>query len=136
MGSHVLDLRMLQNNFSTEEMRAVWNDENRLQKILDVEAALALAESELGVIPEKAGNVIKAAAKIENFEIDKIAAEAAKLKHSLMATVNHLQSLSGEYGEFVHFGVTTQDVTDTGMILQLKEANTILKRDVKKVAEL
>ncbi|MFT8319735.1 MAG: adenylosuccinate lyase [Bacillus sp. (in: firmicutes)] len=136
MGSHVLDLRMLQNNFSTAEMRTVWNDENRLQKILDVEAALALAESELGIIPEKAGSVIKNAAKIENFEIDKIAEEAAKLKHSLMATVNHLQLLSGEYGEFVHYGITTQDVTDTGMILQLKEANNILKRDVKTVANL
>lgn len=136
MGSHVLSLRMLQNNFSTEEMRSVWNDENRLQKILDVEAALALAESELGIIPEKAGKAIQQAAKIENFEIDKIAEEAARLKHSLMATVNHLQSLSGENGEYVHYGVTTQDVTDTGMILQLKEANNIIKRDVKKVAEL
>lgn len=136
MGSHVLSLRMLQNNFSTEEMRSVWNDENRLQKILDVEAALALAESELGIIPEKAGTAIQQAAKIENFEIDKIAEEAARLKHSLMATVNHLQSLSGENGEYVHYGVTTQDVTDTGMILQLKEANNIIKRDVKKVAEL
>ncbi|KAB7663928.1 adenylosuccinate lyase [Bacillus sp. B1-b2] len=136
MGSHVLSLRMLQNNFSTEEMRSVWNDENRLQKILDVEAALALAESELGIIPEKAGKAIQQAAKIENFEIEKIAEEAARLKHSLMATVNHLQSLSGENGEYVHYGVTTQDVTDTGMILQLKEANNIIKRDVKKVAEL
>jgi adenylosuccinate lyase len=136
MGSHVLDLRMLQNNFSTEEMRSVWNDENRLQKILDVEAALALAESELGVIPEKAGKAIKDAAKIENFDIEAIANEAAKLKHSLMATVNHLQSLSGEYGEYVHYGVTTQDITDTGTILQLKEANEIIRRDAKKVAGL
>ncbi len=136
MGSHVLDLRMLQNNFSTEEMRFVWNDENRLQKILDVEAALALAESELGVIPEKAGSTIKNAAKIENFDIETIAKESAKLKHSLMATVNHLQSLSGEYGEYVHYGVTTQDVTDTGTILQLKEANEMIRRDTKKVAEL
>lgn len=95
MGSHVIDLRMLQNNFSTEEMRQIWNDENRLQKILDAEAALALAQSELGVIPEKAGETIAEAAKIENFDVEDIAQEAVKLKHSLMATVNHLQDLSG-----------------------------------------
>ncbi|WP_339180443.1 adenylosuccinate lyase [Oceanobacillus sp. FSL W7-1293] len=136
MGSHVIDLRMLQNNFSTEEMRQIWNDENRLQKILDAEAALALAQSELGVIPEKAGETIAEAAKIENFDVEDIAQEAVKLKHSLMATVNHLQDLSGEYGEFVHFGVTTQDITDTGTILQLREAHQILSRDMKETAQL
>lgn len=136
MGSHVIDLRMLQNNFSTEEMRNVWNDEMRLQKILDTEAALSLAQSELGVIPEQAGQAIKDAAKLENFDIETIAQEAARLKHSLMATINRLQELSGEYGEFVHFGVTTQDITDTGTILQLKEAHKILKRDIKEAARL
>jgi len=136
MGSHVIDLRMLQNNFSTDEMRQIWNDENRMQKILDVEAALAQAQSELGVIPEKAGETIAEAAKIENFDIEDIAQEAVKLKHSLMATVNHLQELSGEYGEFVHFGVTTQDITDTGTILQLKEAHQILFRDMEETAQL
>ncbi|MEZ2716185.1 adenylosuccinate lyase [Niallia circulans] len=136
MGSHVVALKMLQNNFSTEEMRSVWDDENRLQKILDVEAALALAESELGIIPKEAGRAIKDAAKIENFDIEEIAKESAKLKHSLMATVNLLQKLSGDYGEYVHYGVTTQDVTDTAMILQLKEADEIIRRDTKKVAEL
>ncbi|KLV26607.1 adenylosuccinate lyase [Niallia circulans] len=136
MGSHVVALKMLQNNFSTEEMRSVWDDKNRLQKILDVEAALALAESELGIIPEEAGRAIKHASKVENFDIEEIAKESAKLKHSLMATVNQLQKLSGDYGEYVHYGVTTQDVTDTAMILQLKEADEIIRRDTKKVAEL
>ncbi|MEK4909269.1 adenylosuccinate lyase [Niallia sp. FSL R7-0648] len=136
MGSHVVALKMLQNNFSTEEMRSVWDDKNRLQKILDVEAALALAESELGIIPKEAGRAIKHASKVENFDIEEIAKESAKLKHSLMATVNHLQKLSGDYGEYVHYGVTTQDVTDTAMILQLKEADEIIRRDTKKVAEL
>ncbi|WP_152656909.1 adenylosuccinate lyase [Oceanobacillus sp. CFH 90083] len=136
MGSHVIDLRMLQNNFSTDEMRQVWNDENRLQKILDAEAALALSQSELGVIPDKAGKTIAEAAKIEHFHVEDIAQEAVKLKHSLMATVNHLQKLSGDYGEYVHFGVTTQDITDTGTILQLKEAHQILYRDMKETAQL
>lgn len=136
MGSHVVDLHMLQNNFSTAEMRNVWNDENRLQKILDAESALALAQSELGVIPEKAGAVIAKAARLENFNIEDLAQEAARLKHSLMATINQLQNQSGAYGEFVHFGVTTQDITDTGTILQLKEAHQILLRDVKEVARL
>lgn len=136
MSSHVVDLKMLQNNFSTEEMRNIWNDENRLQKILDVEAALALAESELGVIPKEAGEVIANAANIKYFDIPDIAEQAVKLKHSLMATIEKLQSLAGDYGEYVHFGATTQDVTDTGTILQLKEAHHIILRDAKEVARL
>src|SRR5699024_6167373 len=136
MGSHVVDLKMLQNNFSTEEMRNIWNDENRLQKILDVEAALALAESELGVIPKEAGEVIADVANIKHFDIPDIAKQAVKLKHSLMATIEKLQSLAGDYGEYVHVGATTQDVTDTGTILQLKEAHDIILRDAKEVARL
>jgi len=53
MSSHVIDMVMLRNVFGTAEMRAVWSDENRLQKHLDVEAALALAEAELGLIPRR-----------------------------------------------------------------------------------
>lgn len=54
MPSHVIDMIMLKNNFGTEEMRNVWSDENRLQKHLAVEIALAQAEGELGVIPQEA----------------------------------------------------------------------------------
>lgn len=130
MASHVIDMIMLQNNFGTPEMREVWCDKNRLQKHLDVEAALALAEGELGVIPETDAKKIAENAKADLFNIEEIAAEVARVKHSLTPTINALQALAGEY---VHYGVTTQDVVDTGTILQLKEAHKIILRELKDI---
>lgn len=130
MASHVIDMIMLQNNFGTSEMRDIWSDKNRLQKHLDVEAALALAEGELGVIPKEAAKAIAAHAKVDLFNIEEIAAEVLKVKHSLTPTINALQALGGEY---VHYGATTQDIVDTGTILQLKEAHKIILRELKDI---
>ncbi|ALS26425.1 adenylosuccinate lyase [Paenibacillus sp. 32O-W] len=135
MPSHVIDMIMLQNNFGTAEMRHVWSDENRLQKHLDVEAALALAEAEVGLIPAEAAETIAAKAKVELMNIHEIAQEVQKVKHSLMPTLKALQKLCGaEHGEWVHYGATTQDIVDTGMMLQLKEAHRIIVRDLRAVA--
>jgi adenylosuccinate lyase len=134
MASHVIDMIMLRNNFGTEQMREIWSDRNRLQKHFDVEAALALAEGELGVIPMKAAEKIAYVAKTELVDIEEIAAESARLKHSLMSTINALQELSGEDGEYVHYGATTQDIVDTGTILQLREAHQIIVSELKGVA--
>lgn len=135
MPSHVIDMYMLQNNFGTAEMRQVWSDENRLQKHLDVEAALALSEAELGLIPAEAAETIAAKAKVDLMNIPEIAQEVLKVKHSLMPTLKALQKLCGaEHGEWVHYGATTQDIVDTGMMLQLKEAHHIIERDVRAIA--
>lgn len=135
MSSHVIDMVMLRNVFGTPEMRAVWSDENRLQKHLDVEAALALAEAELGLIPADAANVIADKARVELLDLQAIADEVLKAKHSLMPTIRALQALCGpEAGEYVHFGATTQDIVDTGTMLQLKEAHAIIVRDLRAVA--
>lgn len=135
MSSHVIDMVMLRNVFGTPEMRAVWSDENRLQKHLDVEAALALAEAELGLIPAEAAKKIAEKAKVELLDLQAIADEVLKVKHSLMPTVKALQTLCGpEAGEYVHFGATTQDIVDTGTMLQLKEAHVIIVRELRGVA--
>ena len=132
MASHVIDMIMLQNNFGTPEMRDIWNDTNRLQKHLDVEAALALAEGELGIIPSEDAQKIVAYAKVELFNIEQIAQDVARVKHSLTPTINALQALAGEN---VHFGPTTQDIVDTGTILQLKEAHHIILRELKEIVK-
>ena len=135
MASHVIDMIMTRNNFGTAEMREIWSDENRLQKHLDVEAALALTEGELGLIPQVSAQAIAESAQGGSMNLDEVAAEAAILKHSFMSTLKALQRLSGEeHGEWVHYGATTQDIVDTGMMLQLKEAHAIIVRDAKAVA--
>jgi len=135
MASHVIDMELLKANFSTEEMRRIWSDEGRLQAQLDVEAALALAEAELGVIPAEAAETIARHAKAELMNVRELAQEGLKMKHSLMSMIKKLQQLCGpEHGEWVHYGATTQDIVDTGMMLQLKAAHGIIVRDLRAVA--
>ncbi|MGT2959572.1 adenylosuccinate lyase [Streptococcus caballi] len=130
----VLDSILMQNNFSTPEIRAIWSDENKISKQLKVEAALAKVEGELGVIPETAAKKIVEKAKVENFDLLSLQKESAEKRHSLIALIHALQSAVGaEEGEFVHYGVTTQDIVDTGIMLQTKEAYNIIKDHSEKL---
>ena len=131
MASHVLDFLILRNNFSTSEMRAVWSEQNRLEKQVDVEVALAKAEGELGMIPADVADEIVKKADASKLSLQQIADEAAKAKHSLMSTINALQKQVGEAGQFIHYGATTQDIVDTATVLQLKQSFAIVERDTK-----
>ena len=135
MASHIIDFATLGNNFSTPEMRAIWEENNRLLKHIEIEVALAKAEGELGVIPKDAAQKIAERADPSKFDLEIIAQEIARLKHSFMATINALQTQCGDAGEFVHYGPTTQDIVDTGTVLQLKEAFEIVERDTKLIAQ-
>ncbi|MWP61227.1 adenylosuccinate lyase [Gilliamella sp. Pas-s25] len=134
MASHILDFLILGNNFGTSEMRAIWSEQNRLQKQVEVEVALAQAEGELGVIPAEAANAIIAKADATKLSIQHIAEEAAKAKHSLMSTINALQKQVGDAGQYIHYGATTQDIVDTATVLQLKQSFVVIERDSKQVA--
>lgn len=134
MASHVIDYLILGNNFSTSEMRAIWSEQNRLEKQVAVEVALAKAQGELGVIPCDAVDAIVAKADASKLSIEQIAKQAAKAKHSLMSTINALQDQVGDAGQFIHYGVTTQDIVDTATVLQLKQSFAIIERDTKLVA--
>lgn len=133
MASHVLDMITLRNNFSTPEVRAIWDERNRLQKLLDVERALSLAEGELGVIPADAAKTIASVSDANLFDLDEIAEISKTVKHSLVPTLRILQRLSGDAGEYVHYGATTQDIVDTGMVLQLKETHLVVLRDLSRL---
>ncbi|MCX8574961.1 MULTISPECIES: adenylosuccinate lyase [unclassified Gilliamella] len=134
MASHVIDYLILGNNFSTSEMRAIWSEQNRLEKQVAVEVALAKAQGELGVIPCDAADAIVTKADASKLSIEQIAKQAAKAKHSLMSTINALQDQVGDAGQFIHYGATTQDIVDTATVLQLKQSFAIIERDTKLVA--
>lgn len=134
MASHVIDYLILGNNFSTSEMRAIWSEQNRLEKQVAVEVTLAKAQGELGVIPCDAADAIVAKADASKLSIEQIAKQAAKAKHSLMSTINALQDQVGDAGQFIHYGATTQDIVDTATVLQLKQSFAIIERDTKLVA--
>lgn len=132
----VFDMQSLQHLWSTDELRDIFSEENRIQKWLDFEAALAEAQAELGIIPEAAAREIRAQAKISNIDITQMSAEIRRIKHSLVPALKQLQARCGpDHGEWVHYGATTQDVVDTGVALQLKEVHSVILRDVTAVGQ-
>lgn len=132
----VFDMRLLADSWSTSEMRAIFSEENRIQKWLDVEAALANAQASLGIIPTDAAQEINDKAKFKHMDMDFIFKEYKKTKHPLVPTIRGLEKACQlNYGEFVHFGVTTQDIIDTGLILQLREGIHVIKRELKEIAQ-
>jgi adenylosuccinate lyase len=130
----VFDMQSLQHLWSTDELRAIFSEENRVQKWLDFEAALAAAQAEMGIIPAAAAKEIAGQARVANVDIAKMSAEIRRIKHSLVPALKQLQAAcSKENGEWVHYGATTQDVVDTGVALQLKEFHALVRRDMKAV---
>ncbi|MBJ7223079.1 MULTISPECIES: adenylosuccinate lyase [unclassified Brenneria] len=134
MASHLIDFLLIGNNFGTPEMRGVWSEHNRLTKQVEVEVALALAEGELGVIPQDAAKTIAEKADAGALDVEEIAKDAARMKHSLMPTIAAIQRQCGAAGEFIHYGVTTQDIVDTATVLQLKQSFDIVIRDTQLLA--
>ena len=134
MASGVFDDALIQHLWSTEELRAIFNDHNRVQKWFDFEAALALEQAALGIIPGAAAEEIAANAKISKIDIAAVAAEIRRIKHPLVPAVKAVQNLcKPEHGEYIHFGPTTQDVLDTATMLQIRDAHAIYLRDMKAI---
>jgi adenylosuccinate lyase len=108
-------------------MKAIFSEENRLQKLLQVEAALARAHAALGNIPKDAADAIDAAASSGKVTIEMVAELEAQVKHDIMALVLALSDASGEAGSYVHLGATSNDIIDTATALQLKEALPLIE---------
>jgi len=136
MASGVFDDALIKHLWSTDELRAIFSDANRVQKWYDFEAALALEQAELGIIPKAAAQDIAAKAKVANVDIEAIAAEIRRIKHPLIPALKAVEKLCKDgHGEFIHFGPTTQDALDTGTMLQIRDAHAIYLRDMKAIGQ-
>jgi adenylosuccinate lyase len=134
MASGVFDDALIKHLWSTDELRNIFNDRARIQKWYDFEAALALAQGELGIIPKEAAQEIANNARIDKVDIEQVGAEIRRIKHPLVPALRAVQDLCNpEFGEFIHFGPTTQDALDTGTMLQIKEAHEIYLRDIRAI---
>ena len=130
MPSHFIDFQLFGDQFSTPEIRAVFEERTMLQRWLDVEAALAGAQADLHLIPREAADAITLAARVENLDLATIQRDLVVTAHPLVPVVRELARVAGEAGRWVHWGATTQDVLDTAMVLQVKTAHEILRRDL------
>ncbi|MEM2987588.1 MAG: adenylosuccinate lyase [Candidatus Bathyarchaeia archaeon] len=114
--------------YGTPEMRRIFEEENRIQKMLDVEAALAWAHAEVGNIPRKDAERIVAAASLKHVKLERIKEIEREIKHDVMALVRALAEASGPSGAYVHLGATSYDIVDTATALQLKEALELIEQ--------
>lgn len=136
MASFVIDSKMFKDQYGTEEMRNVFSDENLVEKWLDSWAALAEAEAEIGMIPEAAAKEIREKAKHENIDLDAIREGFLKTSHPLMPQIRLFEkACSKEAGGWIHWGATTQDIMDTAVVLQMKEAQVIIERQVRELLD-
>jgi len=124
--------------FGDAEVRAQLSDRARLQAMLDVEAALAEVEAELGVIPRQAVAAIQAAARADAFDLGAIAAAAAGDGNLAIPLVRQLtraiDAIDGEASRYVHWGATSQDIIDTGLVLQIQRASPPIMRYLDRAA--
>lgn len=121
--------------FSSHAMAKVFSDETRIQAMLDVEAALAWAQASCDLIPEEAAVAIDDAASAEKFDIDAIGAEVLKSGSLAIPLVKALTALveetDPEAARWVHWGATSQDIIDTGLVLQMRQGLTLIADQIE-----
>jgi len=113
--------------YTLPEMGALWSEQNKFQKWLDVEIAVCEVHAENGVIPREALEEIKARAK---FSVERINEIEKTTNHDVIAFTTNLAESIGEASRFVHYGLTSSDVVDTANALLLRDAADILLKKV------
>jgi len=132
MAIHPIEFR-----YGTPEMKNVWESENKLQKMLDVESALAQAEAELGMIPAEAAQEIKQKASTKYVTLERVNEIERATNHDIASLVKALaEQCQGDAGEYVHFGATSNDIVDTSQSLLFKESMSILREKLVRLARL
>jgi 3-carboxy-cis,cis-muconate cycloisomerase len=136
MPSTILDSAVFRDVFTTPAMRQVWSDENRIQKYLDFEAALAKAQARLKIIPQEACDEIVAHCDLKFMDMAKLKEATERIGYPVLPVVQQLvKACKDNLGEWSHWGATTQDVTDTATVLQIREALDIVGKDIDGICD-
>src|SRR5689334_20330594 len=135
MPSTIIDSAIFQGIFSSDEMRHVWSDENRTQKYLDIESALAKVQGRLGLIPQEAADEIVSHCRLEQIDMAKLRQQTERIGYPILGVVSQLNALCRDkLGEYCHWGATTQDITDTATVLQIREALALVERELAAIS--
>src|SRR3990172_6455592 len=118
--------------YTRPEMGALWTDEARYAKWLAVELAVCDAYARRGVIPADAVARIRSRARVDSHRIEEI---EARVRHDVIAFLTNLEEAIGEDSRFVHVGLTSSDVVDTALALQLQQASDLLLAGLQRLRE-
>ena len=136
MPSTYLDSAVFRDIFTTPAMRAVWSDENRVQKYLDFEKALAIAQARLKIIPQEACDEIVKHCDAKDYDMAKLKEATERIGYPVLPVVQQLVKLcKDKLGEWSHWGATTQDITDTATVLQIRESLDIVGREIDGICD-
>ena len=136
MPATIFDSSIFRDIFTTPAMREIWSDENRVQKYLDFEAALARAQAKLGIIPKNAAAEIVKHCDVKKMDFAKLKERTEKVGYPVLPVVSQLAALcKNDLGEWAHWGATTQDITDTATVLQIRESLDLIEKDINGCAD-
>ncbi|BCF94788.1 class-II fumarase/aspartase family protein [Paraburkholderia largidicola] len=133
MASTVVDSILFRDAFGTARMRALFSDHALIQRYIDVEIALAKAEARVGVIPSDAADVIARESTIERIDFDHMREETDIVGYPILPLVHQLVEMCGDAGRYVHWGATTQDIMDTAVALQVRDALESIDGDIREL---
>lgn len=132
MAIHPIEFR-----YGTPEMKSIWESENKLQKKLDVESALAQAEAELGIISKEVADEISSKANTKYVTLKRVDEIEAETKHDIAALSKGLaEQCEGDAGEYVHFGATSNDIVDSSNALLLKESIEVIEDKLEELTKI
>src|SRR5690606_22417380 len=123
MPATALDSAIFRDIFSTAEMRNVFSDEFRTTCYLQIEAALACVQGRLGIIPTEAAQEIARRCRIETIDLAKLKMQTERIGYPILGVVQQIVAACRDgLGEWCHWGATTQDITDTATVMQIRAA--------------
>jgi 3-carboxy-cis,cis-muconate cycloisomerase len=132
----VIDSDVYSDIFSTSAMRDVWSDRSRVQYYLDFEKALAITQAYLGVIPREAAEEISLHCNVDEIDFAKLKTATEHIGYPVLPVVQQLTTLcKDDLGQWCHWGATTQDITDTATVLQIRSAFELIELEMKAVSE-
>ncbi len=119
--------------YTREEMARIWSDENKFNIWLQIEILAVEAHSKLGLVPSEAIDEIKSKAK---FDIQRILEIESVVKHDVVAFLTNVAENVGEASKYIHYGMTSSDILDTCLALQMKQAGELITSGLEKLAEV
>ena len=117
----IFDSIIYRDIFSSPPMRAIWSDDARIQHYLDIESVLAHAQADLGIIPIEAAQEIGRHCRVEEMDFEMLRQATEHVGYPVLPVVEQLTALCADgLGQWCHWGATTQDITDTATVLQIR----------------
>jgi adenylosuccinate lyase len=129
--SHITDSQFYSTGYTTEEAKRIFCDKYRYQRWMEIEAAMASVQGDLGIIPKTAAQAINDKAHIRHLDLNAIQKGIKTTSHSLLPLLEEWRRVcEGPAGEFIHFGATTQDIQDTAQVTEIRDVLDLVERDL------